>query len=117
MTMEALSAAAGVMLSLGMAYLPGVSEWYTALDGVRKRLVMLALLTAAALGAYGLACSGWTLPDGWTNPSGWLSLSCDQPGLLALVEAWLAALVTNQSAYLVMVRRSEVKAAPWERRG
>lgn len=99
MTTEGLSAFAGLLLSLGMAYLPGLSEWYGALDGAYKRLVMLGLLTAAALGAYGLACSGWELPDGW------VVLSCDKPGLLMLVEAWLAALVTNQSAYLVMVRR------------
>ncbi len=48
---------AGVALSLMMAYVPGASDWYGALDGTRKRLVMLGLLLVAASGYVALGCA------------------------------------------------------------
>ncbi len=99
MDSETLSAAAGLLLSLAASYLPGFAEWYAALEGARKRLVMLGLLAAVAGAAYGLACAGFADDLG-------LRLTCDAPGALALLRAFLTALAVNQATYLLAGRRT-----------
>ena len=88
MSHETLSAVAGILLSLAFSYIPGLSDWYQALNGVYKRLVMLACLLLVSLGAFGLSCSGW-----------WAFVSCDRAGIVGLIEAFIMAVVANQSAY------------------
>lgn len=94
MDANTLSAAAGLLLSLAAAYLPGFSDWYGALPGAQKRLVMLALLAAVALASVGLACAG--LGDDLGLP-----LTCDAAGVWTLLRAFLAALTANQATYLL----------------
>ena len=100
MNPELLSSICGVLLSLAASYIPGFSGWYTSLDGVVKRLAMLGLLAAVALACYGLACAGLSGELG-------LSLACHQPGALALMRAFMAALVSNQSAFLISKHGSQ----------
>ena len=51
---------AGVVLSLAFGYVPGLREWYAALDGVRKAQVMACVLLASAVGVFAAACySPW----------------------------------------------------------
>ena len=97
MTVESLSAAAGLVLSLCASYLPGFSGWYDLLDADFKRLVMLALLLATSLVCYGLACAGLGTQLG-------LSLSCDQEGAISLLRTFISALIANQSAYAITPR-------------
>ena len=99
MTPQSISTAAAVLLSLAFSYIPNLSDWYAKLDGVRKRLVMLCLLVAAALSAFVLACSGHASAFG-------LTVTCDEPGAIALLQSLVLAVMANQSAYLITPRRS-----------
>ena len=99
MTAESLSAVAGVVLSLAFSYLPGLSDWFDKLPATEKRLTMAGVLFLVVLAVVGLSCFGWVH-----------LATCDQPGLINLVTAYLAALVANQSAYLISPRRPSAPA-------
>ncbi len=95
MSVETLSASAGILLSVLFSYCPGLSTWYNGQDGTRKRLVMLGSLAAVALGALGLSCLG--VQQAWQTPLP----ACSLFGLQAAGEAFVLALVANQAAYLI----------------
>jgi hypothetical protein len=107
MSPEELSAAAGVILSLSFSYIPGLHERYACLSPTQKRLVMLGLLAAAALGAVGLSCYGGSL--GAPQP-----IECSQAGVWGVLKALLAAVIANQSAFAVSPKRNcrDGKTAP-----
>ncbi len=85
-----LSAIAGVVLSLAFSYIPGLSGWFDAKEPTAKRLIMAGLLLVAAAAIFGLSCAGVLTVA-----------TCDQNGALGLVSAFIAALVANQSTYLI----------------
>jgi hypothetical protein len=60
---------------------------------MRKRGVLLALLTAAATGSYLLACLSEEAACGW-------------PQALAAARVWLAALIANQATFQIAVRHT-----------
>jgi len=93
MTSDLLSAIAGIILSLAFSYIPGVSDWFVALDGAYKRLIMAALLLIVAAGAFALGCTG--VLD---------TVECSRDGALGLVSAYISALIANQSAYQIARR-------------
>ena len=99
MTPQSISTAAAVLLSLAFSYIPSLSNWYAKLDGVGKRLVMLCLLVATAVSAFGLACSRHGSAFG-------LTITCDEPGAIALLQSLVLAVMANQSAYLITPRKS-----------
>jgi hypothetical protein len=86
MKAELLAAIAGILLSLLFSYVPKFADWYNPLDGTKKRLVMLGLLVLAAGGTFGLSCD--KIVQGVT---------CDMPGAIQLVSAFIFALIANQS--------------------
>ena len=88
-SMEELSAAAGVALSLGFSYIPGLQETFNRLEPTYKRLVMLALLALAAGAAYALGCLGL------------LNVDCSQAGAWGLLRTFLAAVIANQAAFSI----------------
>jgi hypothetical protein len=90
MTAEQLSMIAGVVLSLAFSYVPGLKTWYAALEGTQKRLVMLCVLLASALGIFGLSCAKL-----------WVMVACSQQGALQLVEIFFTALISNQATFLI----------------
>ena len=90
MTPDELSAIFGVGLSLLFSYVPGAAGWYDTLDAIGKRLVMLAGLFIIAAGMFGLACFGE-----------YAGLTCDKPGAIVAVRAFIAAAVANQATYLL----------------
>jgi len=90
MTPELLVAIAGIILSLGFSYIPGLDVKFAALDGVYKRLIMLGLILLTAAGTFGLSCAG--LIDAAT---------CDQAGAWGLVQLFIFAAIANQSAYML----------------
>lgn len=102
MTAETLSAAAGVLLSLVLAYTPGLAPRFEALAPVHKRLVLLACLLAVSAGAVGLACSP-ALAAAWPN----FPVPCTSSGLGALASAFLSSLVASQAAYLLAPRAAD----------
>jgi uncharacterized membrane protein YbhN (UPF0104 family) len=84
---------AGVLLSLGFGYIPGLRDKFGALDGTQKALVMAGLLLAAAVGVFALSCWG---PYEYAT--------CDEAGAWKLVELFIAALVANQATYQIAVK-------------
>ena len=87
-----LASILGVILSAFFDYFPGVRGWFAGLAGDRKRLIMLAGLAIVAGAVYGLNCAGWIVAAG---------LTCDSGGAVTIVNAFVAALLANQTAYLV----------------
>ncbi len=94
MTPEMLATICAAAISLAASYLPGFSGWFERLDGTQKRLLILGLLAAAAAGSYAAACAGLAGALG-------IALTCDQPGLIALVRTFLAALISSQAVYTI----------------
>jgi hypothetical protein len=94
MSAEQLAAIAGVVLSLVFSYVPGLSDWYGALEATQKRLVMAGLLLAVAGGAFGLSCGNVIV-----------SVTCDKAGVIGLISALIAALVANQATYQLSPRK------------
>lgn len=100
MTDNLLVGIAGILLSLLFGYVPGLSDWYNALDSVRKAQIMAALLLAAAVGVFLAGCY-----------SPWQSVTCDEAGLWGLVELLVTALVANQATFQIAVRPGKSAAA------
>jgi hypothetical protein len=100
MSAEMISACAGILLSLVFSYVPGLSDWFEALDGAHKRLVMLAALVLVVGGMLGLSCLGIPQIGGAALPA------CSQAGLLGMLEALVLALVANQAAYLISPKKA-----------
>jgi hypothetical protein len=97
MSVELLSGIAGVVLSLAVAYLPGVDAWYAAKDAKGKAQIMAVLLVAVSLVIFALACLKLAADLG-------LGVMCDRVSLVGLVKILVAALVANQSAYMLGVK-------------
>lgn len=93
MTLEELiTSGAGVLLSLGFSYIPGVQEKFDTLNGQQKRLLMLALLVLVTVGVYSVACAGFAADFG-------LNVACDRVSAVGLLKALFFAAVANQVAY------------------
>ncbi len=99
MTAETLSLLAGAVLSLAFSYIPKLNTWFDGIAAEYKRLTMAGLTLLVAAAAYGLACAGLGEQFG-------IAVVCDQSGAIALIQAWVMALVANQAAYSVTPRRS-----------
>lgn len=96
MTQEMLAGLAGVLLSMGFSYIPGLREWYGALDSVHRRLVMLVCIVLAGGGVYLAGCAQLVT-----------TVTCDRTGLVELLGAIVSALVANQAAYMLSPASSE----------
>jgi multisubunit Na+/H+ antiporter MnhG subunit len=91
MTAEQLGSIAGVILSLAVAYIPKLSDWYDSLDTKGKARVMGVLLVVAAIGVFAAGCINTLVP-------------CNVDGAKELVGVLIAALTANQATYLIAVR-------------
>lgn len=91
MTPENLGAYAGIALSLALFYVPGLNEWYSALTPQKQAGIMACLLLAVALAVFGLSCAAW-----------YNAVTCDYEGAKQLVNVFIAALIANQSTYLIV---------------
>jgi len=94
MTVETISASAAMILSLIMSYVPGISTKYQQLSSEYKSLVMVGMLLLVAIGTVALACAGLSADFG-------LEVTCDRLGIVAVLRAFIAALVANQAIYMV----------------
>lgn len=95
MSSEWLSRVVGVVISLMFAYVPGLSDWYEAQDGTKKRFVMLAALLIACLAIFGASCAGWT--D---------QIACTQQGASGMLRIAFDVVMANQATYLLTPQRS-----------
>jgi len=93
MTSELLSSISGILLSLSFSYIPGLKRWFDTLDREYKQLVMGILLFLVSAAVFGLSCAN--ILD---------YVTCDREGILGLVRVFIAALIANQSAYLITKR-------------
>jgi hypothetical protein len=100
MTGSTLAALAASLLSLLFSYVPGFKDWYAPKDPYLKRLIMLALVIVAAMGAFSFACAG--LADDFS-----VKVSCDAFGAWGLVRAVIAAVAANQAVFLISPRKSQ----------
>ncbi len=99
---DVLGAIAGSILSLAFSYIPGLRAWYDGLvpangseqeieaGKAKKRLVMAGLLLLVSGGAFALSCADIV---GATT--------CDKPGAIGLVSAFLSALMANQATFSI----------------
>jgi len=93
---EDICMAAGVLLSLGFSYVPGLHERFALLAPTHKRLMMLVLLALVSAGIFALSCL-----DGL---AGLPQVGCDQSGAWGLLRALVLAAIANQSAYALSPR-------------
>jgi hypothetical protein len=91
---EVLAGIAGTILSLAFTYIPGLNDKYDALSKASKQAVMGVLLVIITVAIFGLACSGFAADFN-------LAVSCDRGGAVSAFNILLAALVANQSVYVL----------------
>ena len=94
MSIELISALAGMVISLALEFIPGLEGWYAKFDPQQKRLVMLVALVLVVGGAFGLSCAGLVT-----------AFVCNWFGAWQAVMAFIAALVANQSVHLVLKKK------------
>ena len=88
-----LSTLSGTVLRLALSYVPSLKDWYGGLDPQGKAITMLAVLAITAVGLFAASCTGL-----------YVTVACDQAGALELGKMFFAALIANQSTYLVTRR-------------
>jgi hypothetical protein len=93
---EEICMAAGVLLSVGFSYIPGLNESFTRLSPTHKRLVMLALLALVTGSVFALSCMD--------APVVLEGVACDRAGAWGLIRALVLAAIANQSAYALSPR-------------
>jgi exosortase/archaeosortase len=103
MSAEVLSVIAGVILTLGFSYIPGLRTWYAEKSDESKQLIMLVLLLIAAGASFGLACLGWGAAFG-------IALACTVDGALGLFYQVVLAIIANQAVYGLSPQRKDVRA-------
>lgn len=85
---QLLATFAGILLSLGFSYIPGLRNRYQPLSSTWKSLIMLFLIAVSAVGVYGVSCLRW-----------WVFVPCTQKSILDLVEAFIMCAIANQTTY------------------
>ncbi len=103
MTVETLSLAAGALLSLFFAYVPGVKGWFDAKDSTVKRLIMAAALLVISVLIFAAGCAGLQIPG--------VQIECTTQGAWLLVQVFLLALVANQGMYSITTASASKQAA------
>jgi hypothetical protein len=90
MTSQTLLIILGAALSLLLSYIPGLATWFQPLPDDKKRFIMLIMLVVITGAIFGLSCVGWM--D---------AVTCDKPGAIGLITAFLLALMANQSTFAI----------------
>ena len=90
-----LAALVGLILSLAFSYVPGLKGWYDGLATSSKQLVMGVSLVIVAAAVFGISCAGLGSAFGISG------VECTVKGAVGFVQVLIAALVANQSVYLI----------------
>jgi len=99
MTAEQLALIAGMVLSLALGYIPGLSKWYAPLGTEQKAGIMALLLVIAAVAIFALSCGAIIA----------VGITCDKQGVIELVTLLILALMANQGTYKLAVKPFEAK--------
>lgn len=91
MTVEQFTLLVGTVFAIVFAYVPGLASWYEPLEATKKRLIMLGMMVVVALVIFGLSCANI-----------WASITCDQRGVLSLLNTLILAIIANQGTYLIL---------------
>jgi hypothetical protein len=105
-----ISALAAMVFSLVLEYVPGLSEWYGALENKFQRLIAFGTIVVAALIGFGVSCTTFSIPGVDTS-----SITCDSSGANALVQGVInlfVATVTSQSTYLLARKSTKDTSKP-----
>lgn len=103
MSVETLSAVAGIVLSLLFSYVPGLDVWFAALESKWKQAIMGVCILLVGSAAFALSCTTWGAAWG-------IELTCDQPGAQVIISTVIAALVANQAVYKISPETGRVTA-------
>ncbi len=95
-----ISTVAGVVLSLVLAYAPGVSAWWEDLSSEHKRAALAILYLAVSAGLYIPSCFG--------GPS---VVACDVSSIWDVVTAYVLTLVANQATYVLLPQETKARMA------
>lgn len=95
-----IAAVAGVVITLALAYLPGVKAKWEALDGTRKRLALGILYAAVSIGLYVPSCLG-----------GPQIVECSTESIWSVVLAFLMALISSQGMYQILPSEDKARMA------
>lgn len=88
-TPELISAAAGILISLALSYIPKLKQKWASMDGDYKRLILLVVLLVVSLAVWLINCYGLEA----------YLISCDAAGLWGLAKVYVIALIANQATY------------------
>lgn len=101
---EALSATAGLVLSLVMTYVPGLNVKFALLSSTAKRLIMLVCLAITAVGSAAWIC---------TQPAAGMTFGMCMSGFdwRSVITAFVMALMANQAADRIMPKPAAVEEA------
>ena len=91
MTAEQLIVILGSVVALLFAYIPGFANWFNPLEATVKRLIMLALLAVITGAVFGLSCASLLG-----------AVTCDKSGAVALVTAFIYAVIANQGTFAIL---------------
>lgn len=94
MTPEAISATLAVVLSLVLAYVPGLKDWYQALANDRKVALTGVLIVLVGVGTLAYGCRADTTGI----------VACVTANWEGALSAIIAALVANQATYTLLVK-------------
>ena len=97
MNVNILSSSAAVLLSLVLAYVPGLAPRFDKLSSASKSLVVAICLLLIAAGSQVMACTPQLaafVPD----------LDCTPLSVGGTISAFIAALVANQGTYVLAVQ-------------
>lgn len=97
MSVELLVSIASVLLSLAVAYIPGLKDKYDQLDAPAKARVMAIALVVIAGGVFGLACANLLVLFG-------IEVACTPADAVKLLQILFAALIANQAAFQLLVK-------------
>jgi hypothetical protein len=96
MTPEQIGVIAGIVISIGFEYIPGLHDWYNNLINNYQRLVMLGVLFLVTAVLFGLGCAG-LLSQYW---------ACTTAGAFEALKVFIAAVIANQATYLVLPKQN-----------
>jgi hypothetical protein len=98
LTAGLISGFAGALLSLALNYFPGLNTWFAALESSKKSFIILVSLFIVSVLIALSSCADL-----------WVVMSCDKGGFVKLAEAFLFALIANQSVYKIIPQTKEVR--------
>jgi len=87
----------GVLISLLFRYLPGLKTWYEKQSGY-KALIMIGLMLLVSIIYFGLGC--WALIAVRLH----IIVACTANGAIDLALAFVVAVLSNQSTYILTQR-------------